>query len=372
MADISRRIHHRSYTGRTQRDRKRMANAAAACKDQSREVRSCSFRATADGSTAAFEVTTGQTVTLLATGQSMALARSESRLRSRRRALVPHRRRSHRAMPVEHRQLHRGPLRHARARSPNLPANGLTPQEISCPTIRIAVHQEDFWSRSLVWSGNQTRVCEAFAHTITAASAKQNARAAPRINRFPSDGAAVAHRPHDMFREELEQTGRAHIACRCDNDVAILKYPLDVPLNDDTRMAWSWRIDRLPAGSRKIPLPHHDYLSVAVEFENGQDLTYYWSAGLPAEPPSVARSHGGTSYETHMVLRSGPKGLGQWIAEEQPVLPDYSKSDGRRGPEAHRRGMADRVSAFQRRKRRGGLSRHATEGIRAATLWIGP
>jgi hypothetical protein len=30
-------------------------------------------------------------------------------------------------------------------------------------------------------------------------------------------------------------------------------------------------------------LPTHDYLSVAVEFENGQDLSYFWSAALPPE-----------------------------------------------------------------------------------------
>ena len=37
----------------------------------------------------------------------------------------------------------------------------------------------------------------------------------------------------------------------------------------------------LPGLLREDSVPSHDYLSIAVEFENGLDLTYYWSTALP-------------------------------------------------------------------------------------------
>ena len=70
-------------------------------------------------------------------------------------------------------------------------------------------------------------------------------------------------------------------------------------------------------------MPSHDYLSIAVEFDNGRDITYYWSNSL--EP--------GTGYdcplpnwkgkEYHVVVRSGELGLGTWLNERRNLYEDY-------------------------------------------------
>jgi hypothetical protein len=52
------------------------------------------------------------------------------------------------------------------------------------------------------------------------------------------------------------------------------------------------------------------YLSIAVEFENGQDLTYYWSAALPEETAYRCPLPWWDRHETHIAMRSGSAGLG--------------------------------------------------------------
>lgn len=47
--------------------------------------------------------------------------------------------------------------------------------------------------------------------------------------------------------------------------------------------AWRWRVDELPATAAEDSPIAHDYTSLVLEFENGQDLTRYWSAGLPID-----------------------------------------------------------------------------------------
>ncbi len=178
----------------------------------------------------------------------------------------------------------------------------------------------------LIWSGKADAGLQAFvAHDRSGTSRAETAR-------------LVAYQPlpagwqplwriglTDMFRQEAEPRGGHSIVCRCDNDVAILKYPLDASLDEQTRMAWSWRIDRLPSAVAENTTASHDYLSLAVEFDNGLDLTYLWSSSLPAGTSFRCPLAWWDQYETHMVLRSGQAGLGQWTSEEQPVLRDYAK-----------------------------------------------
>jgi hypothetical protein len=40
-------------------------------------------------------------------------------------------------------------------------------------------------------------------------------------------------------------------------------------------------MDELMSKVREDNLITHDYLSIAVEFDTGQDITYYWSSELP-------------------------------------------------------------------------------------------
>ncbi len=224
---------------------------------------------------------------------------------------------------------------------------------------------------ALVWSGNPDAGLEAFGARDTSGIGKIERARRAQEKPLPK-GWAPLWRVGDtrMFREE-SQDGRAHIACRCDNDAAILKYPVDVPLTSDSRLAWSWRIERLPSEHPENILPHHDYLSIAVEFENGQDLTYYWSAGLPVGSSFRCPISWWDKHETHIVRRSGPQGLGQWTSEDQVILPDYQKAVGGEVPKRIIGVWLIALSAFQRR-----IGQAAYRDIQLKnsdrSVWIGP
>ncbi len=122
--------------------------------------------------------------------------------------------------------------------------------------------------------------------------------------------------------------GRPTIHVHTHGDVGILQYPVDLPLADDTALEWRWRVERLPSDLPEHIQPTHDYLSIAVEFENGRDLTYYWSAGLPEGTVFHCPLPWWSERETHWVLRSGTKELGRWLNERRSVKADYAKAIG--------------------------------------------
>lgn len=130
-----------------------------------------------------------------------------------------------------------------------------------------------------------------------------------------------------FFRCEVPGRERA-VACHTSRDVAILQYDVDLPLLPGTRLEWSWRVDKLPMDMREDSVPSHDYMSIAVEYDNGQDLTYYWSAALPVGTVYRCPLPTWKTRETHVVLRSGPQGLGQWFREARDIHADYAAAIG--------------------------------------------
>ena len=112
------------------------------------------------------------------------------------------------------------------------------------------------------------------------------------------------------------------------SDVGILLRDVEFPLADDTRLRWRWRVDELPSGRAEDGLPTHDYVSLALAFENGRDLTWYWSAALPREHGYACPLPGWNARETHVVVRSGGEGLGAWQREERAVRADYERTVG--------------------------------------------
>ena len=117
----------------------------------------------------------------------------------------------------------------------------------------------------------------------------------------------------------------------------------------NTRLRW-WRMDQLPSKTREDNLITHDYLSIAVEFDNGQDLTYYWSSELPVGTGFRCPIPTWTARETHVVARSGLEGLGQWFNEERDVYRDYGEKIGGALPVKIVRVWLLAVSLFQRTK----------------------
>ncbi len=80
--------------------------------------------------------------------------------------------------------------------------------------------------------------------------------------------------PAEIYRACQEPAHGPAIRCHSRDDV-------DLPLLPDTRLRRAWRTDQFPSGVREDTLPTHDYLSITVEFDNGQDITDFWSAELP-------------------------------------------------------------------------------------------
>lgn len=146
-----------------------------------------------------------------------------------------------------------------------------------------------------------------------------------------------------------EDAGKPCIHVHTHGDVGILQYPIELPLDETTTLDWRWLIERLPSVLPEHIQPTHDYLSIAVEFDNGQDLTYFWSAELPVDTVFKCPLPWWSSRETHWVLRSGRDGLGQWQSEHRSLKADYGQAIGGTMPQKIVRIWLIANSAFQRR-----------------------
>ena len=149
-----------------------------------------------------------------------------------------------------------------------------------------------------------------------------------------------------IYRDTRQGTER-HIHCHTKEDVGILQFPADFPLSDTTRLTWRWKVDRLPCELPEDIQLTHDYLSIAVEFDNGQDLTYMWSGRLAEGTTFKCPLPFWGKVETHWVLRSNPAELGKWLSEDRPVKADYARAIGV-PPQRIVRVWLIAVSVFQR------------------------
>jgi hypothetical protein len=121
---------------------------------------------------------------------------------------------------------------------------------------------------------------------------------------------------------------RPSIACHTHRDAAILHKDVSIPLVPDTRLRWSWNVDTLPCELPENTLETHDYLSIAVELDNGQDLTFFWSSQLPVDTGFRCPIPTWTARETHVVARSGSQELGRWLDEERALYQYYERFIG--------------------------------------------
>lgn len=144
-----------------------------------------------------------------------------------------------------------------------------------------------------------------------------------------------------------ESDGRACLHCHTRGDVGILQKDVALPLVPGTRLRWEWKVDALPSRLREDSLPTHDYLSLAVEFENGLDLTYTISPELPEGYAYWCPLPGWKDRELHVVVRSGAAGLGAWLQEERDLHADTLRYFGS-APERVVRVWLIAVSIFQR------------------------
>lgn len=133
-------------------------------------------------------------------------------------------------------------------------------------------------------------------------------------------------------------------------DVGILQREVNQPLVETTTLSWEWLIEQLPSALPEDISFTHDYLSIAVEFDNGRDLTYMWSAGLPHDHVFRCPLSYWCDWETHWVLRSGEVGLGEWHSETRNIATDYRAALGEPIPQHIARVWLIANSIFQRKQ----------------------
>lgn len=142
------------------------------------------------------------------------------------------------------------------------------------------------------------------------------------------------------------------LCCATHGDVTILRHPLSRPLDASTRLRWQWKVENLPSRLPEHLPPTHDYFSMALEFDNGQDLTWMWSCALPVDTVFRCPLPWWDQRETHWVVRSGEQDWNRWLDEERAVLADYQSAIGGEPPRAVVAVWLISNSAFQRQAAR--------------------
>lgn len=137
----------------------------------------------------------------------------------------------------------------------------------------------------------------------------------------------------DLGRTDIFRTGTLDgapaIAVRCDDDAGIVQRAVDFPLDPTTTIEWAWQVDTLPSPVAEDTKWTHDYVSIAVEFDSGRDLTWFWSAALePVEATFACPMPGWHRRETHMPLHCGADGLGRPHRERRNVWEDHRRFMG--------------------------------------------
>lgn len=192
---------------------------------------------------------------------------------------------------------------------------------------------------AIVWRGTSTAGLRALADTAsvtaTATAGAAQRAVADEIERLaqgrtaPEGWSYLWHLGEaEIFRAGVAPGGGLSVRCHTHRDVGILQRNVDFELTPDTRIAWRWKVDELPARLREDTTPTHDYLSLAIEFDNGLDLSYYWSASLPRERFYACPLENWKHKETHLVVRSGRAGLGEWQSEDRAIHTDYHRAIG--------------------------------------------
>jgi hypothetical protein len=115
-------------------------------------------------------------------------------------------------------------------------------------------------------------------------------------------------------------------------DVGIIRKPIDLQLTATAELEFEWKYVALPALGPETDAAVHDYHSIAVEFDNGQDLTWFWSRELAPGTKFRCPLPNWDQRETHIVLQSGQQGLGEWKSHRRSILADYTEAVGGEKP----------------------------------------
>jgi hypothetical protein len=132
--------------------------------------------------------------------------------------------------------------------------------------------------------------------------------------------------------EAFAEGGRRGVHSITSDDVGIIRKEVDLALTETTELQFDWRYVALPALGPETEARFHDYHSIAVEFDNGQDITWFWSRELAPGTEFRCPLRDWKERETHIVLQSGGAGLGDWTSHRRPVRADYLEAVGGAAP----------------------------------------
>jgi hypothetical protein len=138
------------------------------------------------------------------------------------------------------------------------------------------------------------------------------------------------------------------ILLHMNNDGNIMETHAPFDLTPETTLKWKWRADKLPSQVSENSIPTHDYMSIAVKFDNGKDLTFMWSHDMEVDHHFECPLPGWTHRETHVVARSGKADMGKWLSEEKNILDYYAKAIGGEPPKRVTQVWLIAVSVFQK------------------------
>ena len=194
--------------------------------------------------------------------------------------------------------------------------------ELAVPKDAYAKADAHIYGLALVWRGsalagltsllNQGDVCGIIASELERLQSPRKLPAGWR-NFFMLGGGPV------IFND----IGNGAISCDPLKNAGILQRPVAVELKPQTKLSWRWIVEELPSRLPEDQLTSHDYLSIAAEFDDGQDLTYFWSSSLPVGKAFRCPIPRWTPLESHMVVRSGLADLGKWVSDERDLYADY-------------------------------------------------
>lgn len=132
----------------------------------------------------------------------------------------------------------------------------------------------------------------------------------------------------EIFHARTTPNGSQQISLDAINDQGIIRYAIEVPLNEDLMLNWQWKLIDHPSLGPEDRSDCHDYVSVAAEFDNGRDLTWIWSQHLNNDHHFACPVKDWSKRETHYVVRNAADQRGQWLSESRRVHADVWKSQG--------------------------------------------
>ena len=144
--------------------------------------------------------------------------------------------------------------------------------------------------------------------------------------RLPRGFQSLCHLPKTRVHAAFTEGTRRGVRGKATGKVEIIKKPLDLPLTENSLISFDWRYDAVPALGPETDARTHDYSSIAIEFENGQDITWMRSATVPAGTSFRCPLNWWDERETHIVLESGRDGLGAWSSHTRNIAADYDRA----------------------------------------------